>query len=92
MLKVPIGYFGMRNSYCQRRWPLIVPLRSFFERLAAALDRDARDRRAGHEVDRLLAADELERDLVATAGLARVLDRLGRGGCGRESNEGDSCP
>ena len=31
MVKVPIGYFGMRNWYCQRRWPLIVPFRSFFE-------------------------------------------------------------
>ena len=29
MEKVPIGYFGIRNSYCQRSEPLIVPLRNF---------------------------------------------------------------
>jgi hypothetical protein len=30
-VKVPIGYFGIRNWYCQRMWPLIAPLRSFFD-------------------------------------------------------------
>ena len=31
MEKVPIGYLGIRNSYCHRSRPLTVPFRYFFE-------------------------------------------------------------
>src|SRR4029079_15399595 len=64
------------------------------EVLATALDRDAGDGSAGHEVERLLSPRELERDLVAAAGLPGVLDGLGgrgRGGERDERHETDEC-
>jgi hypothetical protein len=56
------------------------------ERLAAALDRDARHGRAGDELNSLLAVDELEGHLVTAARLSGVLDGLCGGSGGRQGH------
>ena len=65
--KVPIGYFGIRNSYCQRSEPLIVPLRSFLvDDAEVARDLVAVEGRLDLRLELDLAVDE-ERETIGSA-------------------------